>query len=116
MGLKDKVPTEDRGVGGASLGPEDSGALGQVQTQEGAGARAHWQGSLPGVSRTARGWLRSTRVLRHAAACLFHSCADHMQNLYFTICDTLGKLLKLSGPVLRVRSKDKCPFAELRIQ
>lgn len=23
MGLKDKVPTEDRGVGGASLGPED---------------------------------------------------------------------------------------------
>ena len=87
---------------------------GKSRPRKGQGRVPTDQGSLPGVSRTARGWLRSTSVLRHAGACLFYPHADHTQNLYFTICDTLGKLLKLSGPVSGVRSKDKCPFTELR--
>lgn len=107
VGLEDKVPTEDRGVGGF---------LGALRTVCPGASPGPGRGSLPGVSRTARGRPRSTGVLRHAGACLSHYRTDHTQSLYFTICDALGKLLTPSGPVLGVRSKDKCPFTELRIQ
>lgn len=77
---------------------------GKSRPRKGQGRAPTDQCSLLGPQEQPGG-LRSTGALRHAGACLSYSHADHMQNLFFTICDTLGKLLKLSGPVLGLLSK-----------